>query len=855
MSATFAIAALLTLKDQFTSPLRGAQNALGGLQERLKGVQGAARRTADALRGVSDATSRWATTSAQIAAVGQLTTGFGMESYIRSAVSVEHRLAALGNTAGMSADDLKALDARLTAASRTTNQFKADLLTANEVLIAAGLEWQKALDITPVLGKVATATQANMGDLAQTAFALSSNLKVPVDQMQAAFERLTVAGQSGQFELKDMAREFAKLGASMGSLKFTGLENVSRLGAALQIARRGAGDASEAANNLQNFLAKLAAPEVQKNFKKFGIDLPRLIKGARERGLDPFLLTLKAIQKATGGDEFKLGEIFGDMQVQNFIKPMLLYTEDYKRLVGEINAANGVIEGNFGRMMNTTAERWKQFRIQLETTPMPWLDGLIDKLSSLLALMNEYPKAASFIAAALVGIAGAAIVLKTASIALSGLGGLIGIGGKIGGLFKGRGAGPVTTGGVVGDALSGMAGVQKVWVVNMPGGGLGGALPDIGGKGGVPGKAGEAARTLGARIRSIVAGGWMQLTLAWQTLAAWGGRLLAIGARLATAIAPVGQAALSVLSPLAKLAAAFAAGYAIGTLLSKGIDALLTKLMGTPTTLGGAIYDGVQAIQAAWSEGVAWLSNLPAKMLAIGGQIIDGLLAGLRARWAALKESVSGIASGIADSVRGALGIRSPSRVFAEIGGHLMGGLQLGIERAASLPLAAMRGVAAGLAAPIMAGLRARWTALKESVSGIASGIADSVRGALGIRSPSRVFAEIGGHLMGGLQLGIERAASLPLAAMRGVAAGLAAPIMAGAVSFALLAQAAEPAALAASSPAPIQITVNLNGPASPEAAQDVAAAVRREVERALSEQSRRDALARRARLIDGGIA
>jgi len=724
MSATFAIAALLTLKDQFSAPLRGAQNALGGLQDRLKGVQGATRRTADALRGVSDATSRWATTSAQIAAAGQLTTGFGLESYIRNTIGVEHRLAALGNTAGMSAAELKALDARLTAASSATNQFKADLLTANEQLIAAGLDWQKALDITPVLGKVATATQANMGDLAQTAYALSSNLQVPVNQMQAAFERLTVAGQSGQFELKDMAREFAKLGASMGALKFTGLENVSRLGAALQIARRGAGDASEAANNLQNFLAKLAAPEVQKNFKKFGIDLPRLLKGARERGLDPFLVTLKAVQKATGGDEFKLGELFGDMQVQNFVKPMLLYTEDYKRIVGEIKAANGVIEGNFGRMMNTTAERWKQFRIQLETTPMPWLDSLMDKLSSLLALMNEYPKVASFIATALVGIAGAAIVLKTASMALSGLAGLIGIGGKIGGWLKGRGA--MTTGGV------------------------------------------------------------------------------------AATLAPVGRVALSVISPISKLAAAFAVGYAIGTLLSKGIDALLTKLMGTPTTLGGAIYDGVQAIQAAWSKGVAWLSNLPAQMMTLGGQIIDGLLAGLRARWAALKESVSGIASGIADSVRGALGIRSPSRVFAEIGGHLMGGLQLGIERAASLPLSALRGVAAGLAAPITAGAVA-FAPLAQAMEPVElPQPADALRTIRQAAEPSQTTA--------------------PPSAASGMP-------------------------LAASSPAPIQITVNLNGTASHEVAQDVAAAVRREVERALAEQSRRDALARRARLIDGGIA
>ncbi len=640
MSMTFSIAALLTLKDQFSTPLRGVQNALGGLQDRLKGVQSVAQRTAAALRAVSDAASRWATASAQIAAAGQFATGFGMESYIRNTIGVEHRLAALGNTANMSAGDLKALDARLTAASRATNQFKADLLTANEQLIAAGLEWQKALDITPVLGKVATATQASMGDLAQTAYALTSNLKVPVEQIQAAFERLTVAGQSGQFELKDMAREFAKLGASMGALRFTGLENVSRLGAALQIARRGAGDAAEAANNLQNFLAKLAAPDVQKNFREFGIDLPRLLKAAREKGLDPFLVTLKAIQKATGGDEFKLGELFGDMQVQNFIKPMLLYADDYKRLVGEISAANGVIEGNFGRMMNTTAERWKQFRIQLDTTPMPWLDDLIDKLSRLLATMNEYPKIASAIAAALAGIAGAAIVLKTASVALSGLSGLIGIGGKIGNLLKGRSASPMTTGGVVGGALSSMAGVQKVWVVNLPSGTLGGALPDAGGAGGkgnAAGKANQAARSLGARIRSLVAGGWMKLTLAWQTLAAWGGKLVGLGARVAEALAPIGQTALAAISPIAKLAAAFMAGYAVGTLLSKGIDALLTKLMGTPTTLGGAIYDGVQAIKAAWSEGAAWVSSAADRLIASVKAAVQGAVATIGGAWDALR--------------------------------------------------------------------------------------------------------------------------------------------------------------------------------------------------------------------------
>ena len=800
MSVTLSIAALLTLKDQFSAPMRQAQNALGGLNDKLRSVQGTARRVSEAMRGVSDAASRLATTSAQIAAAGQLATGFGLESYVRESIDVEHRMAALGNTANMSADDLRTLNERLTAASRATNQFKADLLTANEQLIAAGMQWQQALDITPVLGEVATATQASMGDLAQTAYALSSNMRIPAEQMQAAFERLTVAGQSGQFELKDMAREFDKLGASMGALKFTGLENVSRLGAALQIARRGAGDASEAANNLQNFLAKLASPDVQKSFAKFGIDLPRLLKRARDEGLDPFLVTLKAIQEATGGDEFKLGELFGDMQVQNFIKPMLLYADDYKKLVAEIDSANGVIEGNFTRMMGTTAERWKQFRIQLETTPMPWVDELIDRLSALLETMNQYPRVASAIAGGFAGIAAAAIALKASSVVISGLAGLLGLGQKMSGWLRGKGGAP--GGGLLG-SLAG--GVQKVWVVNMPGGGLGDMLPDMGRAGG---RAGQGARTMGSRIRSVVAGGWMQLTLAWQSLTSWGARLMGVASRVGSALLAVGRSAWMILSPVAKVAAAFAAGWAVGKLISTGIDALLTKILGRQASLGTAIYDGVQAIKGAWNDGMSWLSELPGRMMTIGGQIVDGLISGLRERAVSLKESVTGMASDIGGWFKDRLGIHSPSRVFAELGAHLMGGLQLGIERTAGLPLAAMRVVAAALAgvsltaaAPAMAVPSADWAP---------RAIRYAVEPAMLPPQQSTIVSGIDPY-----------AAAVPMTA----------------------------------SAAPINITVNLNGPAGPETAQDVAATVRREVERLLAEQARRDTLARRARMIDGGIS
>jgi hypothetical protein len=177
-----------------------------------------------------------------------------------------------------------------------------------------------------------------------------------------------------------------------------------------------------------------------------------------------------------------------------------------------------------------------------------------------------------------------------------------------------------------------------------------------------------------------------------------------------------------------------------------------------------------------------------------------------------------------------------------------MGGLQLGIERAASLPLAAMRDVAAGLAAPITAGAVA-FTPLAQAVDPVAlPEPVDAVRTIRQAVDPV-VLPEPADALRTIQQVVEPVELPQPADALRTIRQ-VVEPSQTTA-----LPSAASNMPGTVSSPASIQITVNLNGPASSEAAQDVATAVRREVERVLAEQSRRDALARRARLIDGGIA
>ena len=63
------------------------------------------------------------------------------------------------------------------------------------------------------------------------------------------------------------------------------------------------------------------------------------------------------------------------------------------------------------------------------------------------------------------------------------------------------------------------------------------------------------------------------------------------------------------------------------------------------------------------------------KILEIGKNIVTGIWDGIKAMATWIKEKVSGFFSGIVDGVKGLLGIHSPSRVFASIGGYMAEGL------------------------------------------------------------------------------------------------------------------------------------------------------------------------------------
>ncbi|MEO0443574.1 MAG: phage tail tape measure protein, partial [Pseudomonadota bacterium] len=188
-------------------------------------------------------------------------------------------LADVAVTAGMSDREVTKLKNKISELTDVTFKSREVLGDGAKVLIASGLDLKQTLGALPAIGKTATAADAEVQEVARTAFSLIDNLKIPTEELGHAMDMLTESGKLGRFELRDMAQYFPSLTAQAKRLGLDGAEGVATLGAALQIALKGAADPAEAANNMRNFLAKVTSPETIKRAADiYGINLERELK-------------------------------------------------------------------------------------------------------------------------------------------------------------------------------------------------------------------------------------------------------------------------------------------------------------------------------------------------------------------------------------------------------------------------------------------------------------------------------------------------------------------------------------------------------------------------------------------------
>ncbi|MFM8745085.1 MAG: phage tail tape measure protein, partial [Aestuariivirga sp.] len=356
---------------------------------------------------------------------------------VRAAQEFDRALAGIGAKGNLTAAQMTAIGEAARATSSQMNQFAADIVGAQDFLVGMGLDVERATRAMPSIARAATATGASLEDLSKAGFAAMSNLGIAAEGLGKSFDIMAAAGKAGGFELRDMAQYLPSVTALASSRGMTGESGLAQIAAALQIVRRGAGDASEAATNFSNILQKIVSNDAIGNFREAGIDIQKVLKDARANGTDPLEASLRAINSAIGGDLSRLGELFADAQVQKGLIPLLNGLDDYIRLRDRAARADGVIGADFARMMETSVEQVKQFQIALRNFQtgigealVPVLGGIAGALKPVLELLTSLVSQYPGVSGALAAITAGFVALRAALAGLTFLG-LMGKGGML----------------------------------------------------------------------------------------------------------------------------------------------------------------------------------------------------------------------------------------------------------------------------------------------------------------------------------------------------------------------------------------------------------------------------------------
>ena len=90
--------------------------------------------------------------------------------------------------------------------------------------------------------------------------------------------------------------------------------------------------------------------------------------------------------------------------------------------------------------------------------------------------------------------------------------------------------------------------------------------------------------------------------------------------------------------------------------------------------------DLLKWIKENWDNIWQWILSLPSKLWQAGKDIVLGLWNGIVDTWTKFKDFIKGLIDGFVDGFKKALGIHSPSTIFADIGKNIIQGLLNGLS-------------------------------------------------------------------------------------------------------------------------------------------------------------------------------
>ncbi|PHM24579.1 phage tail tape measure protein [Xenorhabdus ehlersii] len=629
--------------------------------------------------------------------------------------SFESGLRDIAVTGDLDAKQEQAIGVSIRQTSLKVNQLQEELLGGVGQLVADGMAPEKASQFAELLGKAATATKADMTDLAKMTFAFSDALKITnTKDLEQAFGIAATGAKLGSFELKDMAKALPGLSKAFAARGITGKEAITQIVASLEVGK-GSGSAEAAVTNMTNWLAAMGRRDTIHKYADAGIDYQGSMQRYVAQGFSQYEASLMIANRFIDGkgkaflqqwqeagakgdqdsqqklmESFGLAEIFTDIQTVNHLVSMRQGWDKYLSSKKEMNSdgAQNTLSKDFDKQNDTLEARWRRTQIGFNESSInigqslrPTLMQLAETFIPLIDQTGKWLAAHPELISNVVSLVGGFLAFKAASVGVR-------LGLNL--LFS-----PII------DIWKGAMLMRTRWLLLRAAIGTGGRFAFVGN---LLGKMASAARGLGKVLGGALYKGLM---LAGRALL-WIGRALLMNpiGLIIVGIAVAAYLIYRYWKPISnffkglwgRVRSAFQGGW-------QGIKNIWSNVKGWFTTrwndISNVFNSGILKVgklisnwsplkwfSKAFSGVMKWFGiDMPNNFTDFGKNIVNGLVNGISNMLTTAKDTIKNFGGNISGWFKETLGIQSPSRVFMGFGDNIVQGAVMGIERTS--PLAA----------------------------------------------------------------------------------------------------------------------------------------------------------------------
>lgn len=318
----------------------------------------------------------------------------------KQVIDFERALTRMGITANATPEKLNAMRAEIRNISRDTGLSAERVLGASQAYIDLTGDVDGAMTATKSFSRIAQASGADINDVTTAAASLADALKIKPSEMEATFSGLINQGKQGAVSLKDFAGEITALAPKFARFKGAlGVDGGLQLGAAFQVARKGFGNASEAATGLESLMQSLIRHA--STFEHAGVRMFDKHKDGTKT-----LRNLHEIVAAIGNsslakDPTKLTKAFGRVEAEATFNQLRRLAPMYDQMI-EAGKDSNTVNRDLATYMESSAGRidaaWNRFKETLASVFNPArIETFAAALEKTVSLVDRGMRAPKFI--------------------------------------------------------------------------------------------------------------------------------------------------------------------------------------------------------------------------------------------------------------------------------------------------------------------------------------------------------------------------------------------------------------------------------------------------------------------------